>query len=370
MASFSPFSHFTLMCGLLGLSVWLQGCLSGDDGPEEGSTQESGECAPVILEPPIPGVLGGVDRPKIILGQDIDWPGYAYMGTPPESDFGTEGIGNDIAKGLPSVCDIDVEVTEVRWSDCWGDAVIGDGVATGELHGCMTYTHTFGARNRFCEFSAPILMDNKPAGILVRLDANGNPEVDGNSDLSGLKVVDVVGWAPTADTLALAENKCTKQRFTGFTMVKPTVDTGNANNDALKTLLDGGADAMWVYADQVKSYQCGPGVSPNWDCDMWALFGTKFAYVQTGLFGHAKAGTTLALSKKGSGLAEILNPCIEKFLKTQAYYDICKKHGFEDSCFPNEFFPSSNAATLTWELPTDQLTTTCADGYCPCPAVV
>jgi hypothetical protein len=31
----------------------------------------------------------------------------AYMGTPPESDFGTEGIGNDIAKGLPSVCNWD-----------------------------------------------------------------------------------------------------------------------------------------------------------------------------------------------------------------------------------------------------------------------
>ena len=26
---------------------------------------------------------------------------------------------------------------EVRWSDCWGDAVIGDGVATGELHGAL-----------------------------------------------------------------------------------------------------------------------------------------------------------------------------------------------------------------------------------------
>ena len=33
--------------------------------------------------------------------------------------------------------------------------------------GCMTYTHTHGARNRFCEFSAPILKDNKPAGETV-----------------------------------------------------------------------------------------------------------------------------------------------------------------------------------------------------------
>jgi hypothetical protein len=28
------------------------------------------------------------------------------------------------------------------------------------------------------------------------------------------------------------------------------IAAGNANNDALKTLLDGDADAMWVYADQ------------------------------------------------------------------------------------------------------------------------
>jgi hypothetical protein len=28
-------------------------------------------------------------------------------------------------------------------------------------------------------------------------------------------------------------------------------------------LLDGGADAMWVYADQVKSYQCGPGADEH-----------------------------------------------------------------------------------------------------------
>ena len=51
----------------------------------------------------------------------------------------------------------------------------------------------------------------------------------------GLKVVDVVGWAPTADTLALAENKCTKERFTGFTIVQPTVTTANANNEACWT---------------------------------------------------------------------------------------------------------------------------------------
>ena len=30
--------------------------------------------------------------------------------------------------------------------------------------GCMTYTHTHGAQNRFMEFTKPILKDNKPGG--------------------------------------------------------------------------------------------------------------------------------------------------------------------------------------------------------------
>mmetsp|Transcript_103366 Transcript_103366/g.126296 ORF Transcript_103366/g.126296 Transcript_103366/m.126296 type:complete len:346 (-) Transcript_103366:122-1159(-) len=323
-------------------------------------------CGP--KEPLIPGIMPGKDRPKIILAQDIDWPRYAYLGVPPESDYQVEGIGHDIAMGLEKVCDINMTVVEMKWNKCWGNAIIGKGLEHGEAHGCMAYTHTFGARNRFMEFSKPILKDNKPAGLLVRL-VNGVPVVNGASNLNGLKVVDVVGWAPTADTLALAENKCTKQRFTGFTMVQPSQSSDNKNNDALKALLDGEADAMWVYADQAKNYQCAAGATDSW-CTLWSGWGTTFTYIQTGLFGHAKAGTTLAMSKKGSGLAKILNPCIDQFLTTKAYYDACVKHGFTDSCFPNSHFPGgANAATPVWELPTDQQTSTCADGYCPCPQV-
>eukprot|EP00438_Fugacium_kawagutii_P022467 Skav232353 [mRNA] locus=scaffold2646:421951:422951:+ [translate_table: standard] len=98
--------------------------------------------------------------------------------------------------------------------------------------------------------------------------------------------------------------------------------------------MNGDADVMWAYADQAKNYQCGDGITANWDCDMWGGFGTTFAYIQTGLFGHALAGTTLAMSKKGdlkinrSGLAKILDPCIDKFIETEKYYEICKKHDF------------------------------------------
>jgi len=43
---------------------------------------------------------------------------------------------------------------------------------------------------------------NMPAGLLTRLDGRGGPAVAGTSDLSGVKIADVVNWAPTADGLA------------------------------------------------------------------------------------------------------------------------------------------------------------------------
>ena len=116
----------------------------------------------------------------------------------------------------------------------------------------MTYTHTAGVRNRFVDFSNGILKMNKPAGLITRL-VNGKPHVSPKSDLKGLKIVDVVGWAPTPDTLSLVTNKCTKKRFEGYTMVNPTA-SGNANDAAMKMVLDGTADAMWIYSDQASLY--------------------------------------------------------------------------------------------------------------------
>eukprot|EP00913_Durusdinium_trenchii_P000552 g508.t1 len=268
-----------LVALLAGLALWLQGC-SDDEGdtspgPTTGMTTESPEeeCKGP-LEPMLPGIMPGSERPKIILGQDRRTPEFtqAYLGVPPESDFDVAGIGHDIAHGLKEVCDIDVEI---RWGDCWDNGAIGHGLAAGKVHGCMTYTHTWGARTRFLDFSKPILQHNKPAGLLVKLE-NGVPKFDGNHNLNGLKVVDVV---------------------------QPTATGPNANQNALETLMNGDADAMWVYADQAKNYQCTNDgtMTPNWDCTMWAGFGTTFAYIQTGLYGHAQAGTTLAMSKRGSG---------------------------------------------------------------------
>jgi hypothetical protein len=50
-----------------------------------------------------------------------------------------------------------------------------------------------------------------------------------------------------------------------------------------------------------------------------------------------KSGTTLAISKKGSGLADTLNSCIDAFIATKSYKDLCTKYDLEGDCFQNEF---------------------------------
>ena len=101
-----------------------------------------------------------------------------------------------------------VTTVQTQWSKCWGSNVIGEGLATGEFHGCMTYTHTTGQRNRFVEFSDGILQMNKPAGILTRLN-NGVPVVSPTTvDFTGIKLGDVTGWAPTPDTFVFNKNYC------------------------------------------------------------------------------------------------------------------------------------------------------------------
>merc|ERR1719229_1180638 len=142
----------------------------------------------------------------------------------------------------------------------------------------------------------------------------------------------------------------------------------------MRMLRNGEADAMFVYADQAYNFQCTAdgkthsGADPTWDCQLWKGFGTEYAYVQTGQFGHSINGTTLAISKKGSGLADLLNPCIQKFLKTKEYYDLCIKHDLVASCYVNEFFPSKEEERKPYLQATNEHMTGCVDGYCSCPA--
>jgi hypothetical protein len=304
-------------------------------------------------------------KPKVIIAQDTDYPPWTKVG----DDLAISGFGPDFAKGLEEVCDIDVVLVQTAWSDCWGANSVGSGLLNGHYHGCSAYTHTKGIRNRFLEFSAPIVAHNKAAGILTRLNA-GVPVVDGMSSLSGVNVGDVTGWAPTSDVLAISKNQCTGETFSGFTLV--TNNAADFENDvALHQLLDGIVDALWIYADQAATYKsaCDDDVNQAWDCELWSKFGSDFAYIQTGMYDYMVAGTTLAISKKGSGLAQTLDPCIEAFLETESYKNLCDKYDVVDDCIANDFFEPTSEELADYRKPTAELTTSCTDGYCPCPTL-
>ena len=306
----------------------------------------------------------GASGVTLKFGQDIDWPPYAYKNT---TTGELAGFGKDIADGLTATCDdLTIEVVQVPWSDCWISAnggSLGAAVDNGTIDACMTYTSTWGVRQDLADFSYAILDDNKAAGLMTLLQ-DGVPKVNGLSDLSGLKIIDVGGWAPTADGLGYVKNKCTDQGYSS----NYTLLVGEGNDAAMTMLRNGEGDAVFIYADQASRYQCASSdIEQAWNCNLWDGFGTDYAYVQTGQFGYAKNGTTLALAKKGSTVSAQINSCLSDFLQTKAYYDICVKHDLVDSCYVNSFFPSSAGMQMNYDKETDELTTECSTGYCKCP---
>ena len=170
--------------------------------------------------------------------------------------------------------------------------------------------------------------------------------------------------APTADGLDFVTNKCLNQKYSSnYTLV-----VGNGNDEAMTMLRNGAADAMFVYADQAKNYQCDGTTVAAWNCTLWEGFGTEYAYVQTGQFGYVVNGTTLALSKKGSGVPEAINSCLAEVMATEEYYNACVKYDLVDSCYVNSFFPTSGIVIHEYNKETDEHSGDCSSGYCPCPA--
>jgi len=344
-------------------------CLSGaDDLLDADDECSSGACATNLLQ-----MKGKSQVTKIKLGQDVNYPPFAFI----DDDGNLQGLGKDIADGMTALCDdLEIEVVETRWNNCWDEdnpegPKLGAGLENGSLDACTTFTHTKGIRNRFVDFSSGVLNVNKAAGLLTML-VDGKPKVDGLSDLDGLTIVDVAGWAPTADTIKYVKNKCTREPFSQH----HTMLSGAGNDASMQMLRDGVADLMYVYADQASLFQCdshGNGISSgapaNWNCSLWNGFGTEYAYVQTGKFGYVYNGTTLALAKKGSGVVEKLNPCLWKFMQTKEYHDICEKHDFIDSCYPNSYWTSEDKkVTHEYNMETNEHTgDNCSSGYCPCP---
>lgn len=141
----------------------------------------------------------------ITLGQDVDYPPFAYQ--TPNGELA--GFGLDIANGMNDLCeDINIVVVQEAWENCWtSDNQVGSSIASGKLDGCMTYTHSAGVRDERADFSDAILQDNQAAGLLTLLDDDGNPLISGLDNISGRTIIDVGGWAPTADALQFVMNK-------------------------------------------------------------------------------------------------------------------------------------------------------------------
>ena len=145
----------------------------------------------------------------------------------------------------------------------------------------------------------------------------------------------------------------------------------NVNDIGLAMLLDGTVDAVWLYADQAERYQCSndPDAIHDFNCDIWSGFGEKFAYIQTGMFDHAINGTTISISKKGSGLADIINPCLDMFMTKCQYREICEKYDMVEACIGLD--DDDSASEKPWRMPTSELPAngySCSNGYCSCDA--
>ena len=333
----------------------------------------NGECATPNADPPVPGVLGGGPtlgaHAHVVLGIAPDYPPYTAWGGGDGEPIALSGFSYEIGGLFEPMCGIKVDYALSTWSQCWTKKentrsapyfaeiaeYVGDGIEAGIVHGCAAYTHTKGERGLSLDFTHAVLGDLKTAGILTRLEG-GAPVVSPSlTDYSNVKLCDVTGWAPTLDTFKFNKNYCTSDhaKFVGT----PTAMAEDGPAFAVQALKDGTCDALYIYSDTLKG-ELEKEAPASWASG----FGTEIGYIHTGLDQWSLNGTTFAISKKGSGLPALLNPCIDKVVQTAEYRAICEKYFSPTSCI------GGTDEILFYDATMDTRTDayTCADGYCTC----
>jgi hypothetical protein len=280
-----------------------------------------------------------------------------------------KGFLPDMIKLMQDTCDdVEVEWTHTEWGKCFEESSgswVGDDIKYGGLHACAGYTKTKGTRARLFEFADAITTPNaRTGGIITRL-VNGVPVVSPSSNLTGVKVVDVKGWAPTQDNLQIARNSCDGDKPFDYGNIVFVDPGASGNKAAMAALKSGAADAMWVYSDQ--GYTCSNALDTD-DCSNWGGLGTEFAYIHTGM-SFAFDGTTMAIAKRGSGIGKLLNPCIQKAMATEKFKELCTTFNKIEECYPNSHFGTPGTIEHYNKLQaakTGAEVKACTDGYCPC----
>ena len=175
-----------------------------------------------------------------------------------------------------------VEVkTDPARSNCWTSAGYpGVGLQAGYFDACNAFTST-ARRQLGVDFGDAISLP-RAAGILTRLDENtGQPVVPPTSDLSDVVVAIVGGWATDGRSIGYAANGCTRKKFNASPVdgyITLTADDPYGGPDAaMSALVNGDADAMYVYSGIVEDRQgC---TQQGCNASLYDGLGTKYAWI-------------------------------------------------------------------------------------------
>lgn len=117
---------------------------------------------------------------------------------------------------------------------------------------------------------------------------------------------------------------------------------------------------------------------PTEGCAVCDELGRDYAFVQTGISSFYDYPLPMMISKMGSGLSKTVDPCIEKLYGREPYMAFCEYFvvnfiganitDADKFCFDggdgDDFYFDSPLNT-----PTNELDTSCSDGYCSCPPI-
>ena len=280
---------------------------------------------------------GGVEETIPSGHDDVDEEGNAL---PPDTPT---GFAVEMIARTCDLCGLRCDFVLGDTQECWTSAGFpGQGLQAGWFDACNSFTST--ARRKLGVDFSDAIGKPRPAGILTRLDAKGNPVIPASSDLSDVVVAIVAGWATTDRSIGYATNRCTGEKFNaspldGYITYTPN-DRYGGPDAAMAALLSGAADAVYMYTGMIEDRRgC---TQEGCNASLYDGLGTEYAWIHKDMLDYQVNGTTLAMTKKGSKLNQAIDPCIRTVMRSEFYAKLCAKYerlGFKDvGCYENDYF--------------------------------